>query len=100
MDLKAHDVPTGLSGQDAAASNGHLEGPSQDEIIAAIREGQLRSVIVGGADMNGVFRAKRVPAERFKSVHAIEFSDYMWVMDLDDYPQPKPEGHDRWWPSW
>lgn len=72
------------------------------DVLERIASGEIASVIVGGADTNGVFRAKRIPAARLDARGAaeVEFSSYMWAMDLDDHPQPAPEGYAHWWPSW
>jgi glutamine synthetase len=72
------------------------------QVLEGIRAGDFDEVIVGGCDLNGVFRAKRIPAARFAAMDepGVEFSEYMWVMDIDDYPQPRPEGFQGWWPDW
>lgn len=87
---------------DRSQSNG--SGAPQDAaaVLEQIRSGEVKTVIIGGADHSGLFRAKRVPASRFAaSDHpGIEFSEYMWVMDIEDYPQPSPKDFEGWWPDW
>lgn len=70
-------------------------------VMEQIRSGEIATVIVGGCDLNGLYRAKRMPADRFaaKDRPGLEFSEYMWAMDVDDYPQPTPEGIEGW-PDW
>lgn len=81
---------------------GDLTTLNSAEVLSSIGAGRVGSIIVGGADTNGVFRAKRVPASHLddKGSAKVEFSSYMWVMDLDDNPQPEPDGYRHWWPSW
>jgi glutamine synthetase len=101
MELPAREKGTsGLTRQDTIPNNGRPRALTETETLEAIRTGAVRSVIVGGCDINGVFRAKRVPAERYAAGGPVEFSDYMWVMDLDEYPQPTPGDYPHWWPSW
>ena len=60
-----------------------------------------RTVIVGGADLNGVFRAKQIAASRFAgSPPAVAFSDGIWAMNLFDELQPPPPDFPFWFPSW
>lgn len=71
-------------------------------VLDQIRTGEISTVIVGGCDVNGVFRAKRLPSRRFaaRSEPFVEFSEYMWAMDIDDFPQPRPAGFTGSWPEW
>jgi len=85
--------------------DGQLTRPSGDgssRVMEKMRSGAIKWVVVGGCDWNGVFRAKRVPAGRFASTSelAVEFSEYMWVMDLEDQPQPTPPGFEGHWPDY
>lgn len=61
-----------------------------------------RTVVLGGCDTNGTFRAKRLPADRFAggAAPAVSFSDGIWAMDLHDALQPPPSGFAHWFPSW
>lgn len=88
-------VPAPVLGNGTATLSG-------TDVLDRIRSGEVSSVIVGGCDTNGVFRAKRIPAKSLGEGGAaeVEFSNYMFVMDLDDFPQPEPEGYAHWWPSW
>jgi glutamine synthetase len=85
--------------QDAPAHGGP-EGAHS--ILEKIRAGEIETVVVGGCDMNGVFRAKRMPAQRFGASDEpyVEFSEYMWAMDIDEYAQPRPADFKGWWPEW
>jgi len=89
----------------AAFEDSRRNGGSAPDDAAAvmeqIRSGDIKTVIVGGCDLSSIYRAKRMPAERFatKSVPGLEFSEYMWAMDIDDFPQPTPEGFEGW-PDW
>src|SRR6185503_11030256 len=70
--------------------------------IEQIRTGEITTVVAGGCDLNGTFRAKRFPAERIagKPAPEVEFSEAIWTMDLVDFPQPTPPGYEGTWPSW
>jgi glutamine synthetase len=78
------------------------EPRSAAEVLERVRSGDIATVVAGGCDTNGVFRAKRMPAAHFAGDGevTVEFSEYMWAMDLDEYPQPEPDGYAHWWPSW
>ena len=86
---------------DRTRSNGSSSPDDAAAVMDQIRSGEIATVVVGGCDFSGLYRAKRVPAERFaaKSVPGVEFSEYMWAMDIDDYPQPTPDGFEGW-PDW
>lgn len=87
---------------DRSQSNGRSAPQDAAAVLEQIRSGEISTVVVGGCDQNGIFRAKRVPAERFAASErpGVEFSEYLWVMDYDDYPQPRPDGYEQWWPEW
>ncbi|MFN8215307.1 MAG: glutamine synthetase family protein [Solirubrobacterales bacterium] len=86
---------------DRSRSNGGSSPDDAAAVMEQIRSGEITTVIVGGCDFSGLYRAKRMPADRFaaKRVPGLEFSEYMWAMDVDDYPQPTPEGFEGW-PDW
>lgn len=86
---------------DRLSADGRPSPADSAAVLEQIRSGEIDTVIVGGCDLGGVFRAKRVPAERFASMEEplIEFSEYMWAMDIDDYAQPTPDGIEGW-PDW
>ncbi len=71
------------------------------EVMNAIRSGEITTVIVGGCDLSGVFRAKRISAERFlgSDEPSVQFSEYTFVIDIADHVQPRPEGYEGWWPG-
>ena len=73
-----------------------------ETVLQQIRSGAISTVIVGGCDLNGIFRAKRIPAERFAASPepTVEFSEYMWAMDIDEVALPRPENFEGWWPTW
>jgi glutamine synthetase len=88
-----------------AASGSTFEDQAPEDaatVLEQIRSGQITTVIVGGCELNGVFCAKRVPSSRFaaSSEPSVEFSEYMWAMDLDQIPQPRPPDFEGWWPTW
>lgn len=85
-----------------AHGNGSSGSDDAATVLEQIRSGEIATVVVGGCDHNGVFRAKRVPGQRFAAAAEprIEISEYVWVMDLDDYAQPAPAGFAGWWPDW
>lgn len=91
--------------QDSIALDRRLadEGAALDPatVLEQIRSGEITTVIFGGCDLAGLLRAKRVPADRFAASEqpVIEFSEYMWAMDIDDFPQPPP-GNIEGWPDW
>jgi glutamine synthetase len=92
VEALSNDPKVALSGQPLTA----------DEVLERVRSGEISTVITGGCDTNGVYRAKRVPAERFATDGevVVEFSEYMWIMDLDQVPQPAPAAYKHWWPTW
>lgn len=76
--------------------------PPEDGVLPAGTD----TVLVGGCDINGQLRAKRLPAWRFAEdsaespVTRLPFASGIFGMDLDDdLPQP-PEGFPHWHPSW
>lgn len=78
-----------------------------DEAAAAHASQQLqdigaRRVLVGGSDINGIFRAKFVPAARFAADPGapVHFADVFTIMDVEDNFMPRPDGYTGWWPTW
>lgn len=67
-----------------------------------LRDGGTRRVLVGGCDINGIFRAKFVPGDRFVADPgaAVHFADVFGIMDVQDDFMPRPEGFVGWWPTW
>jgi glutamine synthetase len=86
---------------DPPKTNGRGAPQDASAVMEQIRSGEISTVIMGGCDLAGIFRAKRIPASRFagSAEPMIEFSEYMWAMDIDDFPQPPP-GHIEGWPDW
>lgn len=79
----------------------HTEG-NADELQKLFGEHDIETVLIGGADINGVFRGKRIPAWRFlkNPQEAMHFADVMCVMDIADEIIPPHAHGDGWFPSW
>jgi glutamine synthetase len=75
---------------------------SAADVLEQLRAGELDTVIVGGCDTNGVFRAKWVTAEKFlrRLESGFELSEYVWGLDIADEAQPPPPGLEDVWPWW
>jgi glutamine synthetase len=78
-----------------------------DPAAAALASERLRDcgaqrVLVGGCDINGIFRAKFVPGDRFIAdpAAAVHFADVFAIMDVQDDFMPRPDGFTGWWPTW
>ncbi|HVO54022.1 MAG TPA: glutamine synthetase family protein [Solirubrobacterales bacterium] len=89
--------------QATSGSNGRgqpAEGP--EAVLGALKAGEIDTVIVGGSDLDGIFRAKRIPAERFLASEQpkVEFSEYIIVMDIEEVALPEPKGYPHRWPDW
>jgi glutamine synthetase len=86
---------------DRMRANGNSAPADAATVMEQIRSGEIETVILGGCDFASLYRAKRMPAERFAAMEEprLEFSEYMWAMDISDYPQPTPDGVDGW-PDW
>ncbi len=80
----------------SAQSEGALDIPR------LFAEHDIETVLLGGCDVNGVFRGKRIPAWRFlRDPHeAMHFADVLCVFDLQDNIIPTSPGYTGWWPSW
>ena len=76
--------------------------PLVDEVRRVTAEHGLEVIIAGAADLNGIFRGKRVPAVRFceHPLASVAVSDYFWAMDTEEAVVPKEAGYSGWWPSW
>lgn len=84
-----------------AANSGH--GPlSPQQAKAFIEENGIETVLIGGSDVNGIFRSKRIPAWRFVQdpEDPIHFADVMCVMDVADGIVEPPANYEGWFPSW
>jgi glutamine synthetase len=83
--------------QSAAGATGN-----DQEIKQFLAKHDIETIVIGGCDVNGVFRGKRIPSWRFADNPggAMHFADVMCVMDLEDEIIPRQHGHDGWWPSW
>ncbi|MFD9624027.1 glutamine synthetase family protein [Streptomyces virginiae] len=68
----------------------------------AIQSNNLDTIIVGGSDINGIFRGKRLPAERFiaNPYEPVRFADYFIALDPSQHLIPPPPDFDGWWPDW
>lgn len=83
--------------------NAQESGSDLQSARETIEQNGIHTVLLGGCDINGIFRGKRVPAWRFLNDpnEAMHFADVQCVMDwVDDImPTPSPE-YTGWWPSW
>src|SRR5438067_5126775 len=89
-----------------------VDGPSTDrgpgpegaaEVLERIRAGEVGTVIVGGCDTNGIFRAKRLSAGRFAGMlpePIVPVGPEVLSMDYADFPQARPPDFEGWWPDW
>ncbi len=70
-------------------------------VLEQIRSGEIKAVVVGGADTSGIFRAKRISARRFARTDApvVQFSEHMFAVDISDRLQPRPDGYEGHWPA-
>jgi glutamine synthetase len=72
-----------------------------EAVMEDIRLGKITTVVFGGCDLSGVFRAKRMPARILlgSPEPTIQFAEYLFAIDIEDQIQPEPEGYEGWWPS-
>ncbi len=79
-----------------------MTGMSSEDVVRTIRERDLRSVIVGGPDINGVFRGKHVAASEFMEspTRPLHIAKVIYVMDLAQNLIPAEPGSEGWWPDW
>lgn len=75
---------------------------SIDGVRRAISEHGLKVIIAGAADINGLFRGKRIPVERFTAhpLEPVHVSDYYWAIDTEELVIPEEPSYPGWWPSW
>src|SRR5213592_1053933 len=85
---------------------GHHE-PGEDpalveQVRRAIQDHDIEVVIAATADLNGIFRGKRVPTARFLEHphHPVHVSNYFWIMDTEENVIPPDVVSEGWWPSW
>src|SRR5438552_18899042 len=76
--------------------------PQVEQVRRAIQDHDIEVVISGAADLNRIFRGKRVPAARFLEHpdHPVHVSDYFWIMDTEENVIPPDVVSEGWWPSW
>jgi len=76
--------------------------PLVEDLKRQIIERDIKVIIAAAADLNGIFRGKRVPAERFieDPMEPVYVSDYFWIMDTEENVIPAEPGYKGWWPSW
>ena len=57
-----------------------------DSVRREVAEHGLEVIIAGAADLNGIFRGKRIPAARFVEhpLASVAVSDYFWAMDTEE----------------
>ena len=83
--------------------HGTVDDPALIESVRrAIADNDIEVVISGTADLNGIFRGKRVPATRFAEhpLHPVHVSDYFWIIDTEEEVIPPDVVGEGWWPSW
>ncbi|MCZ6720019.1 MAG: glutamine synthetase family protein [Alphaproteobacteria bacterium] len=80
----------------------NLSGALVEEVRRQIREHDLQTVIVGYSDLFGVLRGKHMPAAYFAKDpnQVIEFSEFIYSIDLAGEIITRPPDHTGWWPSW
>lgn len=78
------------------------EPGAAERVSRLIEEHGIRIVILGGCDLSGIFRGKRLPAARFamRPDHPIGFSDYLFAIDIEEQLIPRETSYQGWWPSW
>lgn len=80
--------------------------PKNEEHVGRVRqlikEYELDTVIVGGCDINGIFRGQRLPAWRFEREPdaPVYFCDHVVTMDVEIEPIPREPDFEGWWPDW
>lgn len=79
-----------------------LDQEAAYRVTKLIEEKEVRIVIVGGCDLSGIFRGKRLPAGQFalRPNHPIGFSDYLFAIDIEEQLIPREASYQGWWPSW
>ena len=88
-----------------ASAHGHEDQDPElaARVSSAVEEAGIKTVIIGGPDVYGVFRGKRLPARRFAGSPSgmLEFCDYMFAIDLEEAAViPREPGYTGWWPGW
>jgi len=82
-----------------------IPAPDINELVARSRAlvetNALETVIVAGADSNGILRGKRIAAEKFVSdpEAAVPLSDLVLVLDVRGDVIVRPKHFQGWWPS-
>ncbi|MFI8829211.1 glutamine synthetase family protein [Streptomyces sp. NPDC053431] len=87
------------------SSTGNNDRPVSDltrTVRETIEKNDIETVIVGGSDINGVFRGKRISAHQFHADPSapVLFADYLLIMDLHQDVVPPPPEFEGWWPTW
>jgi glutamine synthetase len=70
--------------------------------LARLRDGGVRTVILGGADTHGIMRGKRVPIDRLQHLleHGMAMCDVFWVIHIDESDLvARPHYHTGYFPS-
>jgi glutamine synthetase len=86
----------------AAANRSAQETRSVEDIKELFGKHAIDTVLIGGCDINGIFRGKRIPAWRFLENPSapVHFADFLCIMDWQDEVMQVPRGYAGWWPSW
>lgn len=74
----------------------------EERIARLIAEHDLDTVVVGASDLNGVLRARSLPAARFLRDLAapVSFCDHLVTMDIETEAIERPADLRGWWPDW
>src|SRR5436309_37449 len=87
--VKTTDAPASRRSASPMTTGQHgtVDDPALIESVRrAIADNDIEVVISGTADLNGIFRGKRVPATRFAEhpLHPVHVSDYFWIIDTEE----------------
>lgn len=78
-----------------------LTETAAESVVRRLHDERIDVVIVGGCDLNGVFRGKFVPAAVFERAPAtpVPICDVIWAFDYAEALMPPPPGGTGWFPS-
>jgi glutamine synthetase len=78
------------------------ESPSEQKLVADLRERGMETVVLGGCDTHGIMRGKRAPIDQLARLleHGMPLCDVFWVMHVDESDLvARPEGHRGYFPT-
>jgi glutamine synthetase len=78
-----------------------LAETAAESVVRRLHDERIDVVIVGGCDMNGMFRGKFVPAAVFERgpANPVAICDVIWAFDYAEALIPPPPGEMHWFPS-